>query len=129
MSSRNLFVAATIACMTGCLFGYSVGFIGGILVLPSFLRHFRLDHLPAKDIALAQSKIVSSWIVGCTIGVPIGVPICSKYGRKLCIIFSASLYIVGTLLQVLDGDGMLGIFQLARLINGIGVGAGQCGHQ
>ncbi|KAJ9661619.1 hypothetical protein H2198_001795 [Neophaeococcomyces mojaviensis] len=124
MSSRNLFVAATIACMTGALFGYSVGFIGGILVLPSFLHHFHLDLLPAQDVASAQSKIVSSWLAGCVIGVPLSVPVCSKYGRKLCIIFSASLYIVGALMQLLDVHNLLSVFQLGRLLNGIGTGAG-----
>lgn len=124
MSSRNLFIAATIACMTGALFGYSVGFIGGVLVLPSFLHHFGLDQLPPQELASAQSKIVSSWLIGCVIGVPLSVPVCSKYGRRLCISFSASLYILGALLQLLDVNKLLGVFQLGRLLNGIGVGAG-----
>ena len=38
-SNRNLYLAAIIAYLTGALFGYSVGFIGDILVLPSFLHH------------------------------------------------------------------------------------------
>ncbi|TKA61730.1 hypothetical protein B0A55_12208 [Friedmanniomyces simplex] len=48
-SNRNLYLAATVSCLTAGLFGYSVGFIGGEIVLPSFLSHFRLDHLPAID--------------------------------------------------------------------------------
>lgn len=124
MSSRNLYIAATIACMTGALFGYSVGYIGGILVLPSFLRHFSLDQLPARQIAVAQSKIVSSWLVGCVIGVPLSLPICSRYGRKLCISFSATLYILGAILQLVHFNNSIAVFQLGRWINGIGVGAG-----
>ena len=110
--------------MTGALFGYSVGFIGGILVLPSFLHHFQLENLSAHDVATAQSRIVSSWLVGCIVGVPLSVPVCSRYGRKLCISFSAGLYIVGALLQLLDVHGSLSVFQLGRLLNGVGVGAG-----
>lgn len=124
MSFRNLFLAATIACMTGALFGYSVGFIGGVLVLPSFLHHFRLDQLPTQEVASAQSKIVSSWLIGCVIGVPLSVPVCSKFGRKLCINFSAGLYIIGAILQLLDVHKSLAVFQIGRLLNGIGVGAG-----
>lgn len=124
MPARNLYIAAAIACMTGGLFGYAVGYIGGILVLPSFLRHFGLDQLPAHEIALTQSKIVSSWLIGCVIGVPSSLPICSKYGRKFCITFSASLYIIGAVLQLVNINSSINVFQLGRLINGIGVGAG-----
>lgn len=124
MPSRNLYFAAIIACMTGALFGYSVGFIGGVLVLPSFLHHFRLDQLPSQDVASAQSKIVSSWLIGCVVGVPLSVPVCSKFGRRLCINFSAGLYIIGALLQLIDVHRSLTIFQLGRFLNGVGVGAG-----
>ncbi|KAK5084593.1 hypothetical protein LTR05_005671 [Lithohypha guttulata] len=124
MSYRNLYIAATIACMTGALFGYSVGFIGGILVLPSLLHHFSLDALPAKEIASAQSRLVSSWLVGCVIGVPLSVPVATKFGRKVSIIISASLYTTGAVLQFIDVHNSLLVFQLGRLVNGIGVGAG-----
>lgn len=110
--------------MTGALFGYSVGFIGGVLVLPSFLHHFCLDELPAQEVASAQSKIVSSWLVGCVIGVPLSVPVCSRFGRRLCINFSASIYIIGAFLQLIDVNKSLVVFQVGRLMNGVGVGAG-----
>jgi hypothetical protein len=42
-SNKRLYLAALVACLTAALFGYSVGFIGGVLVLPSFLHHFHLD--------------------------------------------------------------------------------------
>ena len=66
------------------LFGYSVGFIGGVLVLPSFLHHFHLDELPAKSLADATAATVSAWLVGAVLGVPLGMPVCSRLGRKNC---------------------------------------------
>jgi MFS family permease len=124
MSKAKLYTAAAIAGMTGALFGYSVGFIGGVLVLPSFLRHFHLDTLPSSDLARAQSAIVSSWIVGAFFGVPSGIPICSRYGRKRCLMFSATCYVLGAVLQVINAGSSLGLFEVGRLLNGFGVGAG-----
>lgn len=126
MSKKNLYIAATVSCLTGALFGYSVGFIGGVLVLPSFLRHFHLDSIPRADAAAAQATTVSAWLIGALLGVPLGVPICSKLGRRNCLTFSALLYTTGAVLQVLNfsGSANLGIFDLGRLLNGLGVGAG-----
>ncbi|KEF51449.1 uncharacterized protein A1O9_12366 [Exophiala aquamarina CBS 119918] len=125
MSKRNLWFAAAVALQTGATFGYSVGFVGGVLVLPSFLRHFHLATAPAHELARAQSAVVSSWIVGAFFGVPAGIPICSRYGRKPCLMFCAALYLLGTILQVINaGWSSIGIFELGRLMSGFGVGAG-----
>lgn len=123
-SNRNLYFAAFVACLTAALFGYSVGFIGGVLVLPSFLQHFHLDTLPAPDLAVAQSRIVSVWLVGAFFGVLLGMPVCSRWGRKRCLAFSATLYVLGSALQLVDIDGNVMLFEAGRLLNGLGVGAG-----
>ena len=122
-SNRNLYFAAIVACMTASLFGYSVGFIGGVLVLPSFLRHFSLDELPATELASAQAAVVTSWLFGTLGGVLLGMPVYAKLGRKSCLFFCALLYIVGATLQII-GKGGLVVFECGRFINGIGVGAG-----
>ena len=124
MSKTNLYIAASVAGMTGALFGYSVGFVGGVIVLPSFLRHFDLDTLPSSDLARSRSIIVSSWIIGAFFGVPAGIPICSRYGRKRCLMFSAALYVLGAVLQVINSGSSLGMFIAGRLLNGFGVGSG-----
>ena len=124
MSKVNLYVAAAVAASTGALFGYSVGFVGGLLVLPSFLRHFHLDTLSGSDLARSQSLVVSAWIVGAFFGVPSGIPICSRYGRKACLMFSASLYVLGAVLQVINAGSSIWLFVCGRLLNGYGVGAG-----
>lgn len=122
-SNRNLYVAAAVSCLTAALFGYSVGFIGGEIVLPSFLSHFHLDDLPPSELASARSLSVTAWIVGALLGVPISMPVCSKLGRRLCLQFAAVLYVIGAVMQTFSAGG-LGIFQIGRLINGMGVGAG-----
>jgi MFS family permease len=121
--NRNLYLSAIVSCMTGALFGYSVGFIGGVLVLPSFLHHFHLDKLPAKLLASATATTVSAWLVGAVLGVLLGMPVCSKLGRKKCLYLSAALYVLGAGLQLVDGLG-IALFNVGRMLNGLGVGAG-----
>ena len=122
-NKRNLYLAAAVSCLTAALFGYSVGFIGGEIVLPSFLSHFNLDNLSPHDLASARSWSVTAWIVGALIGVPMGMPVCSRLGRRLCLQGAAVLYVIGAVMQVFSG-GSLRVFQIGRLVNGMGVGAG-----
>jgi len=122
-SNRNLQFSAAVACTTGALFGYSVGFIGGILVLPSFLHHFHLDGLDPSALASARSGTVTAWLLGALVGVPLGVPSCSHWGRKSCLVLCAILYVLGAAIQLID-VGLLALFDVGRILNGIGVGFG-----
>ena len=106
-SNRNLYLAAVVSCLTAALFGYSVGYIGGEIVLPSYLYHFQLDHLPENELASARSWAVSVWIVGALVGVPMAMPVCSRYGRRLCLQFAAVLYVVGAVMQVCSSGNLL----------------------
>lgn len=101
----------------------SVGFIGGLLILPSFLSHFHLSSLPPAALAAAQARIVTLWLVGALMGVPLGMPVCARWGRKWCLRMSAGLYVLGTCLQLL-GKGGVEVFELGRWVNGLGVGCG-----
>ena len=120
--TSNLWIASQFATLTSSLFGYTVGLIGGLIVLPSFLRHFGLSALPHSALAAAQSQVVTVWLVGALFGVPIGIPVCARWGRRMCLALSATLYVVGCALQ-LGGSG-LAMFEVGRAINGLGVGAG-----
>ena len=123
-SNKRLYLAALIACLTAALFGYSVGFIGGVLVLPSFLHHFHLDTLLPSDLAVSQARIVTVWLVGALLGVPLGMPVCSRFGRRRCLSFSALLYVLGTGLQLVNIGGNVAVFEAGRFLNGLGVGSG-----
>ena len=118
----HLWVASLFAALTSSLFGYTVGLIGGLIVLPSFLGHFNLSSLPHAALAAAQSQIVTVWLIGALLGVPIGIPVCARWGRRMCLAMSAALYVLGSALQ-LSGSG-LSMFEVGRAINGLGVGAG-----
>ena len=122
--NTHLYLAACTACLTASLFGYSVGFIGGVLVLPSFLHSFHLSSLPAADLASVESQIVTLWLMGAFFGVPLGMPVCSRLGRKSCLLLSSVLYVLGAVMQLAAPEGNLGLFEVGRLINGLGVGAG-----
>lgn len=128
MPNSHLYLAASVACITACFFGYSVGFIGGLLVLPSFARHFSLDTLPPSATASIQSTLVLGWLVGGAFGVPLGIPVCQRWGRKACLNLSAGFYVFGALLQVLElgggEEGGLVDFEVGRFFNGLGVGIG-----
>lgn len=106
------------------MFGYGVGYIGGLLVLPSFSRHFELDHLSKHDLATAQSAVVSIWLVGALVGVVGAMPVCSHLGRQKCLLFCAAIFVVGAALQLVPSGGGMVSFDVGRLLNGIGVGAG-----
>jgi MFS family permease len=124
--NTTLYLSALIGGLTAALFGYSVGFIGGIIVLPSFLSHFHLSHLPPSSLASTQAQIITSWLVGALFGVPLGMPVCSRFGRRACLLFAAVLYVLGTGMQLVDFGG-IGWFEIGRVLNGLGVGVGTLG--
>lgn len=121
----TLYLSALIAGLTAALFGYSVGFIGGIIVLPSFLSHFSLSTLPPSALASTQAQIITSWLVGALFGVPLGMPFCSRFGRKGCLFLAGGLYVCGAGMQLLDFG--IGGFKVGRALNGLGVGVGTLG--
>ncbi len=120
------YTSALIAGLTAALFGYSVGFIGGIIVLPSFLEHFSLSSLSPAARASTQAQIITSWLVGALFGVPLGMPFCSRFGQKGCLFLAGGLYVLGAGMQLLDSGGIEG-FEVARVLNGLGVGVGTLG--
>jgi MFS family permease len=122
----TLYTSALIAGLTAALFGYSVGFIGGIIVLPSFLEHFSPSSLSPAARASTQAQIITSWLVGALFGVPLGMPFCSRFGRKGCLFLAGGLYVLGAGMQLLDFGGVGG-FEVGRVLNGLGVGVGTLG--
>ncbi|KAG4438327.1 hypothetical protein IFR05_006171, partial [Cadophora sp. M221] len=98
-TKKNLYLSALTGTQTASLFGYSVGFIGGLIVLPSFLSHYNLSSLSPSSLAAAQARIVTFWLFGALLGVPLGMPVCSRLGRRTCLMFSAVLYVAGVVVQ------------------------------
>ena len=121
-SKSHLYFSAGTASLTGALFGYPQGLIGGLIILPGFLSYFDLSSLPEAQLATVQARIVSIWVAGALLGVPLGIPICGKQGRKTCLAVCAMLYALGAVLELFAGR--LWVFELGRALNGIGVGMG-----
>ena len=92
-------------------------------MLPSFLHSFGLDILGPEGLATARAWCVSIWIVGAALGVPLGMPICARYGRRSCLSLSAVLFTLGTAIQ-LSTVSSLRVFAVGRFLSGAGVGVG-----
>ena len=123
MTVTRIYLAVAVACGASCTFGYGTGYIGGILALPSFNHHFGLDRLSRGERAAAQSLVVSIWLVGAFLGVIFALPVCSQLGRRRCLGISAAVYVVGAVLQLVPAGHSMSLFNIGRLLNGLGVGA------
>ena len=119
--NRNLYLAAIVACLIGALFGYSV--LHWQHPCLAFLHLFRLNRL-LESLAFATSGTVSIWLVGALIGVPLGMSVCSQWGRRQYLSFCSTLYVLGAALQMVNINGSLRVFNAERLLNDLGVGAG-----
>lgn len=105
-----LFIAI-VAAIAGFLFGYDLVIISGAAI---FIKdYFGLS--PAQF-----GFAVSSAILGCIAGPFLGAWLCDWIGRKSTLMLSGILFAVGALGAALAGT--IGIFNLFRIVGGLGVG-------
>jgi len=105
------FFVAFVAAIAGFLFGYDLVIISGAAI---FIR----DHF-----SLSPSQFgfaVSSAILGCIAGPFLGAGLCDWVGRKSTLMLSGVLFAVGAIGAALAGS--IGIFNLFRIVGGLGVG-------
>jgi MFS transporter, SP family, major inositol transporter len=112
-SSRNRYVylISAVAALGGMLFGYDTGVISGALL---FIK---------KVFALSpfmQGAVVSSLLVGATIGALVAGPFSDRFGRRPVLISAAIIFIVGALLAAMTPSAAILI--VARFILGLAVG-------
>ena len=62
---RHAYAIAASAAMGSIFYGWDIGIIGGVLVLPSFKSYFGLDHASASAQADLSGNIVSVLQGGC----------------------------------------------------------------
>lgn len=84
------------ACLGGMLFGWDIGAIGGIIVMPSFQKKYGLgqgftnaqgvtdEKAKKAQIANLTSNIVSTLQAGCFLGALLAYYIADKWGRRVC---------------------------------------------
>src|SRR5262249_3825150 len=114
VSKENDSYMIWIACLIsigGILYGYDIGVISGALL-------FIKNSIPMTDIQVGA--IVGAVLGGGLVGTLLAGPIGDSYGRRLLIIYSSLIFILGIFI-VLFSHTFLMIF-LARLLLGTGVG-------
>jgi SP family galactose:H+ symporter-like MFS transporter len=108
---RNVVLTAAIAGLGGLLFGYDTGIIAGALL---FIKtDFSLG-------SFAQGLVVAAVPIGAVGGAAISGPAADNYGRRLMILLSAAVFIIGALGSAAAPD--LVVLVVARVVIGIAIG-------
>jgi sugar porter (SP) family MFS transporter len=108
---RNVVLTAAIAGLGGLLFGYDTGIIASALL---FIK---------TDFALgsfAQGLVVAAVPIGAVGGAAIAGPAADTYGRRLMILLSAVVFIIGALGSAAAPG--LGVLVVSRVVVGIAIG-------
>ncbi|PYI20516.1 general substrate transporter [Aspergillus japonicus CBS 114.51] len=121
MSGKKLSVSiSTIATMGFLLFGYDQGVMSGIISDTAFQDLFTAT----KGNATMQALVTSVYELGCLFGALFALFFGDRLGRRLIIMFGATIMIVGVIIQVTSFAGHIPLLQffIGRVITGIGNG-------
>lgn len=99
------------AAFGGVLYGYDSAVISG--AIESITVHFRLS-------TMMEGLVVSSILIGGTIGVGVAGVLADRFGRRKMLIWSALIFFVSALLQ--SSAASVGILIAARMFGGLGIG-------
>src|SRR5882724_107522 len=110
-SIRYVVLLATISAISGFLFGFDTAVINGVLLLLS--RQFALSDLQTEVAA-------SALLLGCLLGAASASMIGDRYGRKLSLIFSATLFALSSVGAA--AANTVTVFSIARLLGGLAIG-------
>jgi SP family galactose:H+ symporter-like MFS transporter len=108
---RNVVLTAAIAGLGGLLFGYDTGVIAGALLFIG--PEFGLG-------SFAQGLVVAAVPIGAVAGAAISGPAADRYGRRLMILASAFVFIVGSLCSAAAAG--VETLVLARIVIGVAIG-------
>ncbi|KAL2858025.1 general substrate transporter [Aspergillus pseudoustus] len=115
---RAIYLASA-SCMGSFAFAFDTGVISGVLTLESFQRDFRYSQASKTTV---NSNAVSILQAGAFFGCFLTAPVASRFGRRTGLIISASIFTVGTILQIINAH-TLATFYAGRVIAGVGIGA------
>ncbi|KAI0473853.1 general substrate transporter [Xylariaceae sp. FL0804] len=125
-SSAPAIMVGLFVATGGVLFGYDTGTINGILAMPSFIRQFNTGYRDPvtheHDLAPGEiSIIVAILSAGTFFGSLISAPFGDWIGRRISIIASVGVFIVGVIFQICaDAIPMM---LAGRFFAGVGIGA------
>ncbi|ESZ94535.1 hypothetical protein SBOR_5078 [Sclerotinia borealis F-4128] len=121
----KVFFLASSACFGGMPFGWDIGTIGGVIVMPTFTKAYHIDKLDdsAQANLLSNNTIVVSTLqAGCFFGSLFAYYIADRWGRKPALLIAAGITIVGVIVQCASA-GHISALYVGRLVAGMGVGA------
>src|SRR6266567_8772106 len=110
-SISYVILLATIAAISGFLFGFDTAVINGVLFF--LRRQFSLSNLQTEVAA-------SSLLLGCLLGAACASVIGDRYGRKKSLIASAVLFALSALGAAAANS--IALFSAARLVGGLAIG-------
>jgi MFS family permease len=121
----RIYLLAAVASSISCMIGYDSAFIGGTLALASFKDEFGFSEMSTAKQNLINANIVSLYQAGAFFGSLFAYPVGHFFGRKVALIASATVFILGAGLMLgAAGARGLGLIYAGRVLAGIGVGAG-----
>lgn len=111
-----VYLIASIAAISGLLFGFDEGVIAGIL--PTLIEHFHLN--VAAQGFLASALPLGAMFASIVLGSYIATKLTTKIGRKTAILTAAVLFTISAIGAALSFD--LTSLIIARLLTGIAIG-------
>lgn len=110
-SMKYVTLVAIVAAIGGLLFGFDTAVVSGAI-------GFMQEKFSLTDFQVGWA--VSSLIVGCIVGAAFAGVLSDKFGRKKTLIFSAILFIVGSIGSAIPDT--FDAYILFRIIGGLGIG-------
>lgn len=112
------------ACFGGMLFGWETGAIGGVLAMPEMQARFGYADASETTRNNLDQNIVSTLQAGCFLACFITSWCSEKFGRKLCLLATGMLTVIGIIFQASStARGDIAVMYVGRFISGMGVGA------
>jgi MFS family permease len=139
----RMYLFAFMVCFGGVEFGYDSGFIGvpkhfvlisqlfilmlcdhegSTIALQSFKKEFGMNSLSTTEANNVSSNIVSVFQGGCFFGALLVLPLSDRYGRRVPLIVSSTIFLIGSFVQTW-ANGNLNMMYVGRTLNGLGVGS------
>ncbi|KAK1814131.1 hypothetical protein LTR12_011489 [Friedmanniomyces endolithicus] len=104
--------------LSGFLFGYDTGIVGGVLTLKSYKDDFRFTNNTKVSAIMVSVQNAGAFIAA------LGVfAVSERFGRRKTIMAAMCLFCTGVILQVIPSHS-LACFYLGRIVAGFGLGAG-----
>ncbi|CCG84964.1 protein of unknown function [Taphrina deformans PYCC 5710] len=111
---------AVFVSLGGFIFGYDIGYISGILEMPTFQN----DFCNGTTCESSRSGILVSILsLGTLAGALFGTPVADFIGRKGAIIAMTLIYMVGVIVQLTTTGSSIRNLLAGRFVAGMGVGA------